>query len=109
MAALHHAVASGQLAAVQMLLEHGASIEADDRTGETALCRCMASSLISTEILRALVAKPVNLETTDSEGKRVLHRAALSASYNAGSVVLYLLENGSKWERPTVTAEQHHS
>ncbi|MGA3125616.1 MAG: ankyrin repeat domain-containing protein [Candidatus Korobacteraceae bacterium] len=92
----------GDTAAVQQLLQKGASIEAKygPSTGKlegfTALH--MAATSGSTDVVKLLLGKGANVQAKDDLGFTVLHMAACSHKRNAAEVVELLLDKGANIE-----------
>ena len=86
--ALWKAAQSGHRSITQLLLEHGASLNVQNRVGQSMLFDCIRTShAITVDLVRA----GINLGLRDVEGNNVLHAAAMLGKTRA---VLLLLERG---------------
>ena len=86
-------VGSGQVKALQMLLEKGANIEATNADGKTPLHTVVSNGLV--ELVKILLENGANTEAVDEEGWTPLHRAAF---YGHVEIVQILLEKGANRE-----------
>ena len=82
------AAGTGDAESVQVLLEHGARVEARNGQGETALV--VAARALSLDVVRLLIATGARVDAHDSAGGTVLHALA-GQDYN-GLVCPELLE-----------------
>ena len=95
--ALHHAarVENNQLELVNMLLKHGAAIEAVNKFGVTPLL--LAFQKGNKAAVVALLAKGASLSSVDHVGNTALHHAAISKN-NQADLVNMLLKHGASIE-----------
>lgn len=102
MTALIWAARNGKKDMIELLLEHGADLEAHSSSGETAL---LAGSGAGHEgIVRFLIDRGANLSAKDSSGQNALHKAA---AYGHVHVMRLLLShedfhNTHNWHDPHV-------
>ena len=89
MTALHRAVWGGHPAIVQLLLAHGADIEAPDGGGQTAIS--LAARWGRSGLLDVLLAHGADASATDDMGRTLLHYAA---QYGHLEVMRSLLASG---------------
>lgn len=89
---LHYAARAGQLKAVQLLLRHGAAVDAATRSGRaTALHR--AAHTGHAEVVDALLAAGADPLLQDADGETPLHKAAAQGH---AAVVTALLAAGPR-------------
>ncbi|MBY0508284.1 MAG: ankyrin repeat domain-containing protein [Bryobacteraceae bacterium] len=86
--ALHHAAGFGTLAAVKLLLESGAEVNATNQRRSTALHWALPDEAK----VRLLVAHGAKLNALTSDGRSLVYQAASMA--NATPLLRYLLEQG---------------
>ena len=70
-AALHAAALSGHAATVQLLLHHGARINATDQAKHTPLFR--ACEMGHTDVAQALIDNGARVDMLDEDGRSPLH------------------------------------
>lgn len=71
---LHEAATCNSLALIDLLLTHGAEVDATDGTGETPLHKAARNGYV--EAVERLLSSGASLAATNSEGQTPLHRAA---------------------------------
>jgi ankyrin repeat protein len=90
---LHDAASSGDLAAVERLLDQGAGVDARGQNAETPL---MAAALAGQrEVAEALLAQGADVQARNAGGFTPLHAAAYAGSL---PVAALLLDHGAKLE-----------
>jgi len=93
---LHCASVAGQLAAVELLLKHGADVHAATQLGDTALTLVAAAAAecgdaedeARAEIAALLLGAGADLGAANREGNNALHRAALQGAWGVSRVLL---------------------
>jgi hypothetical protein len=88
--ALHYAVASEDIALVQLLLNRGADIEAKSNDKETALH--VAAGEGNTAVVQLLLDRGADIEAKSEYERRALH---LAAAHRSEAVVQLLLDRGA--------------
>lgn len=99
-AALHHAVHSNCLEAIQVLLQHGADLEAKNKLLQTPLS--IAAINDHTEAARLLAERGANLEVHSAMGWTPLHWTAV---LNSVSTAIELLKQGCDSESLSANEE----
>ena len=89
-APLHNAAALNDVAMAELLLKHGADIEARSSSLSTALHMCGMSN--SVDVARLLLQHGAAIRARNDEGWTPLHDAAFSGSYQTARL---LIENGA--------------
>ena len=97
---LIEAAAAGDAARVRALAAAGASLEARDAEGETALMRAAHGGHL--DVVRALVDAGADVNATDGRGWGALAKACYNADLDRGfaDVVAFLIERGASVEAP---------
>jgi len=90
---LHVAAWRGHGEVVELLVDKGANLDAQDKLGWTALQRAADNG--HGEVVKLLVEKGANLEAQDTYGRTALH---LAAQGGHGEVVKLLVEKGANLE-----------
>lgn len=93
---LHKAAAGWRPSTVEVVLNHGAAVNAQDRRGQTPLHRVFSNQQYNnrgpaedcTQIARLLLAKGALVDTVDSVGCTPLHYAAEVGAVDAAAVLL---------------------
>jgi ankyrin repeat protein len=85
--ALHYAIRTGHMRAVQMLVDAGADVNAQTNGGATPLHR--AALWGHDEILKLLLSiRNIRIDVKDQDGQNPLHRAAENGHLNACKLIL---------------------
>jgi len=87
---LHIAIKARHLKIAQLLLDHKADINAQDKNGISALLLAVKSKRM--RLVRFLVKRQANLDIKNSSGITPLHQAAYSGNLE---IVKYLIEMGA--------------
>ena len=90
---LHLACAQNAPVLTSLLLEHGASVDAQDDRGATPLH--LAAKVARCAVLRNLLAHHANIQAEDHTGKTPLHMAS---AYGNLAAVRFLVEHGAPIE-----------
>ena len=105
--ALNHAVISGNVSVVQLLLEHGACVDVRDNTKRMPLHYAAGAQLrkiqihrwnpaeikLNSEIVELLIEQGIDVNAQDRYGLTSLHYATVN---NSANIMLLLLNNGAR-------------